>query len=91
MLLLGLGVPGDAAMIGGSADGTGTWVTRSGNGVLELLLNALAERPGQLDDLARLVERMATTEQGLAVLPDGFLELWRIVDEVRRDQVKVPS
>jgi hypothetical protein len=83
MLLLGLGASAD--LIGLAAvGGTGAW-RRSGTGVLELLLGALADRPAQLDELAGLVGQLAATERGKTVLPEGFLELWQHVDQVRRE------
>nr|WP_221377002.1 phospholipase D family protein [Actinoplanes polyasparticus] len=84
MLLLGLGVPGQLTATGEAVGGGGVWQQRS-SGVLELLLGALADRPHQLDDLAGLVQHLAATEEGRGVLPEGFLELWQHVDQVRRD------
>jgi hypothetical protein len=84
MLLLGLGdasSPSDLDIVGGR----GAWITRNGAGILELLLNALADRPEQVDDLARLMERIESTDRGRDLLPQGFAELWRAVDEVRQD------
>ncbi|MCO8277260.1 phospholipase D family protein [Actinoplanes sp. TRM 88003] len=84
-LLLGLGFGDSAESSGGDAETRGHRSRRAGElGLLELLLGALAERPAQLEDLARLINRMAATEQGRAVLPDGFLELWDLVEEARR-------
>ena len=73
-------------MIGlaGAGDGAGAW-RRAGTGVLELLLGALADRPAQLDELAGLVEQLTATERGRTVLPEGFLELWQHMDQVRRE------
>jgi hypothetical protein len=56
--------------------------------VLELLLGALADRPAQLDELAGLVRQLASTQHGRQVLPEGFLELWQQVDQVRRELVQ---
>jgi hypothetical protein len=84
-LALLLGLAGDATAVLGEGSGDGTWVTRGGPGILELLLRGLVDRPAQLDDLSRLVERLNSTEQGRKVLPDGFAELWQIIDTVRRE------
>lgn len=84
-LALLLGLTGDPAVILGDGTGGGAWGTASGTGILELLLRGLVDRPAQLDDLARLVERLSSTEDGRKVLPDGFAELWAVVDEVRRE------
>lgn len=78
-LLLGLG---DGALgSAGEGVGVGGWVFgRLGEaGVFELLIRGVADRPESIDDLARLVERLESTEQGCAVLPEGFAELWRSV------------
>jgi hypothetical protein len=54
--------------------------------LLELLMRALVEHPGRLDDLARLVERLGAQEDRASVLPDGFAEIWAVVDAVRQDK-----
>lgn len=55
-----------------------------GAGVLELVLRALADKPGALDDLGRLVTRLSATEEGLKLLPPGFGELWTQAGRARR-------
>jgi hypothetical protein len=50
-----------------------------GLGVFELILRALADRPEAVADLDRLVQRLQATDQGRAVLPDGFDALWPVV------------
>ena len=82
-LLLGLGIepaPGGAPPGSGASGVFGGL----GQGVLELMLSALADRPGQLDELARHVARLEATERGRALLPEGFGELWLVIDEARR-------
>ncbi len=54
-------------------------------GILELLMSGLVDQPKQLDDLARLVERLSKTERGLQLLPTGFAQLWAVIDPVRRE------
>jgi hypothetical protein len=89
-LALLLGLAGDtSSLFGDGQGGSGTWGMAGGQGVLELLMRALVDRPEQLDDLARLVARLQSTEQGRTVLPPGFTELWQIVDGVRRDLAEV--
>lgn len=64
------------------ADGDGaTWTFGSfaGQGVFEMLVRALGERPQAIADLDRLVARLETTETGRAILPAGFSELWATV------------
>jgi hypothetical protein len=84
-LALLLGLAGDATAVLGEGAGSGTWVTTGGPGILELLMRGLVDHPAQLDDLSRLVERLKSTEQGRKVLPDGFADLWEVIDAVRRD------
>jgi hypothetical protein len=85
-LLLLLGLDNPAALLGDDRDGSaGVWAfggTRQG--VFELLARALADQPQALDDLDRLVARLAATEAGRAVMPPRFLELWTVVTEARQ-------
>ena len=53
------------------------------SGLLEAVVNALAEAPGAIDDIARLVKRLTATEQGRQVLPDGWQAFWPAVVEAR--------
>lgn len=66
--------------------GTSTlWERLSKRGLFETLVSALADGPTQLLDVSRFVERVRSTEQGKAVLPPGFLEVWDLVNSVRDD------
>ncbi|MCZ2813833.1 phospholipase D family protein [Modestobacter sp. VKM Ac-2979] len=89
-LLLGVGQP--AWTVGmepvGSA-GASAAPAFEAPGLLELLMWALVEHPGRLDDLARLVDRLGASADRGSVLPDGFSEIWAVVDAVRRDQEAV--
>jgi hypothetical protein len=87
-LLLGL-AENPFAVLSGEAQGTGTWLAnRIGQvGLFELLIRAVADRPAAIGDLDRLVERLEATEQGRAVLPSGFGELWATVREAHRQLV----
>lgn len=88
-LLLGLGIDPIPA-VGQGSGGDGAWAV-SAPGVLELLMRGLVDQPRQLDDLARLVERLESTERGRQLLPHGFAELWAVVDTVRRELSEVGS
>jgi hypothetical protein len=46
------------------------------SGVLESLVAALADHPQAIDDIDGLVARLAATEEGQGVLPEGWGELW---------------
>src|SRR6266508_2857064 len=86
-ILLLLGVAPDPTALagaGGSSDASpAAWiVTRTG--VLELLANALATRPGAIDDLAGLVDHLSATPAGRRVLPEGWDRLWDAVLAARR-------
>ena len=75
-LLIGLGSGrgGDAAQTG---VGTASWSSAgSGQGVLELLAQALAERPESIDHLASIVERLRRSAGGRTVLPPGWDDVW---------------
>jgi hypothetical protein len=83
MLLLGLGTGAIAnPTANGETGGTGKWLTGS-TGVFEVILDALANRPEQLDDLARLVGRIEAAGDGERLLPPGFTELWRLIEQAR--------
>lgn len=79
-LLRGLGNPYLLSLLTGGGDGNGPQA-RVGMtpGILELVLRALAEHPDAIADLDRLVPRLQLTEQGRAVLPDGFDTFWPVV------------
>lgn len=84
-LLLGGDLTADSGLIAAGAGSAERWTTFAAPGVFELLLQALADRPAQLNDLRRLVQRLETTERGQALLPEGFLELWKAVDQAHRE------
>ena len=79
-----LGLNGASTVPEGEASGAGSWWGSGSTGVFELLARALADNPGSLDDLARIVDRLSRTEAGRAVMPAGFRELWGTVIEARR-------
>ncbi len=80
-LLEGTLLPAAATALAGSGGGRRTG---AGAGVFETLVRALAVKPSLLDDVARLVSQLQATEQGRAVLPAGFGELWTVVEKGRR-------
>lgn len=88
-LLLGLGNPHLLVILAGSGNSTdGSANVGAAPGILELILRALADRPEALTDLDRLVQRLAATDAGRKVLPDGFEALWRVVTAARRQVEK---
>lgn len=86
LLLLGFA---DSGVLGDGADGDGSGVFRSfargNNGIFELLVRAATERPGVFDDLQRIVPNLQKTERGRAALPEGFDELWAVIEAARPD------
>jgi hypothetical protein len=60
-----------------------THFSASPSGVLEAVLAALATSPGAIDDIDRLVTRLAATERGRTVLPDGWSDFWQSVAAAR--------
>lgn len=84
-LLLGIGSTDEPAEGDPTPGPGGRWAMGSGTGVFELLMKALVDHPARLEDLARLVSRLESTERRRALLPDGFAELWAVLDRVRRE------
>ncbi|NKS16894.1 hypothetical protein GS490_11240 [Rhodococcus hoagii] len=69
----GTGASWSAAASGGAAGD-------AASGVLEVLLQALARGDGHLEAIGRIVERL----DGRDVLPEGFGELWRAVEDASK-------
>lgn len=81
-LLLGLGdpaAPWARAIEGGAESSSWGGPFRSGTGVFEVVLAALADRPETLLDLDRLVQRLRATDAGSSILPEGFGPFWDAV------------
>ena len=85
-LLLSLGDPALlAAATRGDGSGSGGFdLVTGGQGVLELVLRALAESPSVLEDLDGLIRRLRATDAGRGVLPEGLDNLWATVEEARK-------
>jgi len=84
LLVLGLSnEPGPAAGGGGDAGGA-TWTSTRGPALFELIARALADSPSVLEDLTAIVDSLSRTEKGLAVMPEGFLDLWSTVQEAQK-------
>ncbi|SSC25210.1 Hypothetical protein KLENKIAIHU_3834, partial [Klenkia terrae] len=81
-LLLGAG---DSTFLMGAADAgdasRAVGVRFEAPGLFELLMRALVDHPDRLEDLARLVPKVA----GAGVLPPGFAEIWAVVDAARAE------
>ena len=82
-LLIGFAY-GGPAFIDATGDGPASWSSGSGQGVLELLARALAERPESIDHLALIVERLRRTPNGRAILPPRWDDVWLPVLRARR-------
>ena len=75
------------------SDGLGgfaTFAAGEGAGVLEAVLTALTTSPRTIDDIDRLVTRLAATEQGRSVLPEGWNDFWPSV-AAARDRIRSQS
>ena len=48
--------------------------------LLEELTRAYCRNPGRLDSVRRLVEQLAATPEGKKIIPEEFMELWRVFD-----------
>jgi hypothetical protein len=82
VLLLGLGNPNLLAILtAGEGPSTGYAAIGSAPGVFEIILRALADHPQALHDVDRLVQHLRATENGRMVLPEGFDDLWAVVQE----------
>jgi len=70
----------------GQRDGTGEWRTNDyGLPLLEPLVKALARGPEGLAPVERLIADLSRTEEGRAMLPEGFEELWDAVRSAREE------
>jgi hypothetical protein len=74
----------DAMSADGFGAGTG-FIERVTPPLLETMLRALTNDPNRLDHVARLVADLRSTEEGSALLPDGFEEIWAPIWEVRQE------
>ncbi|MEV6930906.1 phospholipase D family protein [Dactylosporangium sp. NPDC051485] len=87
LLMLGLGAEAAAVPpVEGEGGGSANWRAEY-NGIFELLLNALAEHPERLDDLANLIARIEA--RGAKLWPDEFSKLWALVEQARQDELEV--
>lgn len=81
LLLLGLS---DGTLLLGDGEGAGEhgeWLaSRGSNAVFELLTRAATDRPEIVADLHRLVTRLRATERGRCALPEGFDEIWTVIE-----------
>ena len=82
-LLMGFAAEGaDAGALAG--DRPTLWSPGPGQGVLELLARALAERPESIDHLETIVEHLRRSPRGRGVLPAGWDDVWQPALEARR-------
>jgi hypothetical protein len=83
-LLLLLGITDPSAFLREQGNGGQAWSFGGrSNGIFELLLRAAADRPDVLDDLERLIPRLRATAAGSHVLPDGFADVWNVIEQAR--------
>ncbi|GAA3232857.1 phospholipase D family protein [Dactylosporangium siamense] len=86
LLMLGLGAEAAAVpLVEGEGGGSANWRTGLG-GIFELLINALAEHPERLDDLANLIARIEA--RGANLWPDEFSTLWAVVVQARQAELE---
>jgi hypothetical protein len=79
-LLLGMADPSGLLASAGNGSGPG-WASISVSGAFELIVRALVDQPVAIDELGRLVQRLQATEAGRALLPEGFTNLWAMVEK----------
>jgi hypothetical protein len=79
----GLVVDGDKS---DQSDGPWQWSHGLEQGLFELLVRALDQKPARLDEIAKLVSNLASDSRQEQVLPPGFIELWRTIVAARTEQ-----
>jgi hypothetical protein len=86
-LLMLLGNAEFGASLQSEGDGGGTWAFHGWGSValFEPLVRALSQDPSRLDEIAGLVEQLAKSPTGLAVLPDGWAEIWDPIWAARQE------
>jgi hypothetical protein len=83
MLLLALAEDaGEGDALDQLTAGDGVWSARGG-ALLEALVRALASNAAAFDDIAHIVERLGRTDDGRALLPDGWGALWVGLQDAR--------
>lgn len=66
--------------------GTGSAESQSNSSfpLFEALMKTLYRNPSQLDSIADLIESLSKSEEGLSLLPDGFMDMWGPIWKVRK-------
>jgi hypothetical protein len=52
--------------------------------LFEIMVRSLARNPEKLDQIARLVSDLGSTDSGRLLLPEGFLEIWEPIWQARQ-------
>ena len=89
-MLLDFGNPAVLAELANPTEqqGSGAWKPGQ-SGELEMVLRALATQPEVIDNIDVTMRRLARTERGRSVMPDGWEAFWQTVREAR-EQVRTP-
>jgi hypothetical protein len=56
--------------------------------LLEELTRAYSRNPGRLDSVRKLVEQLNATPEGHEIIPDEFMDLWRVFDSMLQGSVQ---
>jgi hypothetical protein len=81
-LLGGLEGMTDWATAGSGGEWQGDWgAGLDGETLLEDLMRAAARDPDRLAPIRRLIEDLQSSPEGRDLVPAGFMDLWRVVDE----------
>jgi hypothetical protein len=59
--------------------------------LLEALVLSLARHPEKLDQIQRLIADLKETTEGTAIIPDGLLEVWEPIWQVRQERRNVSA
>ncbi|MCC5847841.1 MAG: phospholipase D family protein [Verrucomicrobia bacterium] len=78
-------IPMDSTDPAGGGAGTHNLSWINAEALLEPLLRCLSERPHVLDRVGVLLEQLRASEEGAALLPEGFVDLWDQVTPMLRE------
>lgn len=82
MLLSGMGESGQLAQaaLGG---GKWAWAWSESTALFEPMVRALARDPNKIDEIGSIMNELAKTADGRAILPEGWQEIWEPIRNAR--------
>jgi hypothetical protein len=76
-------------LTGDNAPQSDRWVVTQWNALFEPMVRALAEEPSRLDEIARLMDELESTEAGRRLIPTDWHTVWTPIWRAR-DEVPTP-